>query len=65
MAIWCYHNSTTFDELLRQSIAIDGDSDSVAAVAGSIWGLSGQEVPEQYIAKLNTLDPIKYAISLI
>lgn len=46
MAIWAYCNSETFDELLVKSICHGGDSDSVAAVAGSLWGLSGKEVPE-------------------
>lgn len=46
MAIWAYCNSSSFDELLVKSICHNGDSDSVAAVAGSLWGLSGKEVPE-------------------
>jgi len=65
MAVYCYHTSNTFDELLRRSIAHDGDSDSTAAVAGSLWGLSGREVPQKYILKLDALDAIKYTISLI
>jgi ADP-ribosylglycohydrolase len=60
MAIWAYSEANTFDELLALSIAHDGDSDSVAAVAGSLWGLSGREVPQKYIDKLDALDAIKY-----
>jgi len=65
MAIWAYNNSSTYDELLTLSICHPGDSDSVAAVAGSLWGLSGHEVPEKYISKIDALDAIKYVISLI
>ncbi len=63
MAILAYTQAESFDELLQLSIAHDGDSDSVAAVAGSLWGLSGREVPQKYIDKLDSLDAIKYVIN--
>ena len=63
MAILAYTQAETFDELLQLSISHDGDSDSVAAVAGSFWGLSGREVPQKYINKLDALDSIKYVIN--
>lgn len=63
MAIWAYTKANTFDELLSLSIAHDGDSDSVAAVAGSLWGLSGREVPQKYIDKLDAGDAIKYVVN--
>ena len=65
MAIWSYHTANTFDELLQLSICHNGDSESVAAVAGSLWGLSSKEVPDKYIQKLDALDAIKYTISKI
>jgi ADP-ribosylglycohydrolase len=42
MALWAVQNSKTFDELLVNSICHEGDSDSVAAIAGSVWGLQGK-----------------------
>lgn len=60
MAIWAYCTAKDFDDLLRLSIAHDGDSDSVAAIAGSLWGLSGKEVPRKYIEKLDALDALVY-----
>lgn len=63
MAIWAYSKAITFDDLLMLSISHSGDSDSVATVAGSLWGLSGKEVPEKYIKKLNALDAIEYTIN--
>lgn len=60
MAIWAYCKAATFDQLLELSIAHGGDSDSVAAVAGSLWGLSGKEVPQKYIRKLDAIDAIDY-----
>ena len=65
MAIWAYSHAKTFDELLELSITHKGDSDSVAAIAGSFWGVSGKEVPEKYINKIDALRPIKYLISRI
>lgn len=47
MALWAVMHSDTYEELLLQSIAHDGDSDSVAAVAGCLWGLLMKEMPDQ------------------
>ena len=65
MAIWVCCKAETFEDLLRLSIAHDGDSDSVGAIAGSLWGLSGGDVPQKYIDKLDALLPIKYIIDEI
>lgn len=61
MAIWAVHNSKTFDELLVNSIWHDGDSDSVAAVAGSIWGYLGR--PFDYYDRVVEQAPIEYIIN--
>jgi ADP-ribosylglycohydrolase len=63
MAIWANLKATSFDHLLQLSIAHNGDSDSVGAVAGSLWGLSGKSVPIKYIEKLNALEPINYIVA--
>jgi ADP-ribosyl-[dinitrogen reductase] hydrolase len=65
MAEWAYCKANSFEELLALSIAHGGDSDSVAAVAGSMWGFSGREVPKKYIAKLDALDAVTYIVSRI
>lgn len=65
MAVWAYCKAESFDDLMALSIAHDGDSDSVGAIAGSLWGLSGREVPQKYIDKLDALDAINYVISII
>ena len=64
MAHWAVTKSITFDELLAYSIAHDGDSDSVAAIAGSIWGLLGREVPVKYIEKIAEKKAIDYVLNL-
>ena len=61
MAIWAVYNSKTFDELLVNSIWHDGDSDSVAAIAGSIWGYLGKDF--DYYGKVVEKEPIEYIIS--
>jgi ADP-ribosylglycohydrolase len=65
MALWAFVNARNYDELLTLSIAHDGDSDSVGAVAGSLWGLSGKHVPTQYIEKLKERDVIQYIATQI
>ena len=65
MAIWAYIHAETFDELLMISIAHDGDSDSVAAIACSLWGLSGREVPLKYIDKLTAHDALDFCVTMI
>lgn len=52
MAIWAFHHAKDFEELLTLSICHEGDSDSVAAVAGSLWGLAGRPGCEKYINRL-------------
>jgi ADP-ribosylglycohydrolase len=59
MALWAVQNSNTFDELLVNSICHEGDSDSVAAIAGSIWGLQGK--PFDYfhrVVESKTIDDV-------
>jgi ADP-ribosylglycohydrolase len=57
-ALWAVANSRNFDELLVKSIHHSGDSDSVAAIAGSIWGLCSREI--KYVDRLQELAPINY-----
>lgn len=52
MAIWAVYYAETFEELLTLSICHEGDSDSVAAVAGSLWGLAGRPGWQKYYARL-------------
>lgn len=63
MGVYAFLKAKTFDELLQISISHSGDSDSVAAVAGSLWGLSGKNIPSEYIQKLDALDAIKWIIN--
>jgi ADP-ribosylglycohydrolase len=63
MAIWAVENSKTFDELLVKSIHHSGDSDSVAAIACSIWGLRGREF--SYYDNVVEKAPIEYIIDRI
>lgn len=61
MAIWAYQNARDFDELLVMSICHSGDSDSVAAIAGSLWGLSNKEF--SYYENIFEKRPIEYTVS--
>ena len=46
MACWAVGNANTFEEMLILSITHDGDSDSVAAVAGALWALGGRPIDD-------------------
>ena len=63
MAIWAYQNARDFDDLLVLSICHRGDSDSVAAIAGSLWGLSNKEF--SYYENVFEKRPIEYIIDRI
>lgn len=52
MALWAFSKATDFEELCVKAICHSGDSDSVAAVAGSLWGLAGRKVPMTLINRL-------------
>ena len=52
MANWAFTNSTTYNDLLINAIAHPGDSDSVAAVAGSLWGMHGKSAPQELVDRL-------------
>ena len=66
MSIWAFEKSNTYEELLVNSIWHSGDSDSVAAVSGMIWGMCyASGAPDKYINKLNALDALKYVEKLI
>ena len=58
MAIWSVTKAKNFDHLLRLSVAHDGDSDSVASVAGSLWGLTGKSFPVNAVFRLDAYDAI-------
>jgi ADP-ribosylglycohydrolase len=56
MAVWAYNDSTTYEELLVTSICHPGDSDSVAAIAGSLWGVAGLPIPHRLASRLVQVD---------
>lgn len=63
MAIWAAGVATDFDHLLALSIAHPGDSDSVGAMAGALWGLMGKDVPIKYMDKIVEKDAIDYVLN--
>lgn len=62
MAIWAAGTANDFDDLLARSIAHDGDSDSVGAMAGALWGLMGKAVPIKYTEKIAEKDAIEHVL---
>lgn len=62
MALWAFGRSKTFKDLLMHSICHEGDSDSVAAVAGSLWGLAGRPIPDGMENRLVEHDVIQRTV---
>lgn len=62
MALWAFGRSKTYKDLLIHSICHDGDSDSVAAVAGSLWGIAGRDIPKGMENRLVEFDVIERAV---
>lgn len=58
MALWAVHHSISYEELLTNSICHAGDSDSVAAVAGSLWGITHPFTPTGRLAEQDAVDYI-------
>jgi ADP-ribosylglycohydrolase len=52
MALWALVHARDYNHLLELAICHEGDSDSVAAVAGSLWGLAGLGGWEKYASRL-------------
>lgn len=52
MALWAVERALNYDHLLELCICHGGDSDSVAAVAGGLWGLAGLGGWERYVPRL-------------
>ena len=52
MALWAVQHAKDYGHLLELCIAQPGDSDSVAAVAGGLWGLAGLNGYESQIGRL-------------
>lgn len=53
-AIWCVGNSTTFKEAILMAVNLGEDTDTVAAITGSIAGMYKQldNIPEEWLGKI-------------
>lgn len=61
MAMWAVYNcqyddiGTIMENMMIKAICHPGDSDSVAAIAGSIYGVQGGPIPQHLLARLEHL----------
>jgi hypothetical protein len=60
MAIWSFTSARNFEELLDLSVAHPGDSDSVAAVACSLWGIASRPGWQKYYEQVNEREMIDF-----
>lgn len=60
MALWAVAKSDTFEQCLVNAVAHGGDSDSVGAVAGSLWGLMTGEMPsDRLLTRVDEWEELK------
>ena len=61
------HREKTFDELLNYTIQVGGDVDTIAAMAGSIWGACRgyRMFPSEKINRLENSDRLKSLAKLL
>lgn len=63
MATWAVSKALNYDHLLELAITHKGDSDSVAAVAGALWGLAGLSGYERHLSRLVEVDAVLSVIA--
>lgn len=54
-SIYCFLISSSFEDAIRKSISIGGDSDTIACITGSIAEAFYGEIPKDYIMKAKNL----------
>lgn len=64
LAIGAVANSRSYLEAVSSSATIDGDSDTVAAIAGALCACIGWLPDEDLVERLNLIKPISYASKL-
>lgn len=62
LAVGAVLHHDNYLDVITSAAAINGDSDTVASIAGGLAAASGMVVPPELIAKLNVLGPISYVL---
>lgn len=60
--LWCFLNNDNYEKIVTESIRLGGDTDTIAAISGSLAGLFYQDITEKYISKLKNLEFINEII---
>lgn len=67
-AAWALSTSSSYEETVNKAVALGGDTDTIACIAGSAagayYGIGGDKgIPEKYVKELKGLNLINNAIS--
>lgn len=65
LAVGAVAHSNTYMEVIEKAAVMDGDSDTVAGIAGGIAAACGMSPPEKYRDKINVKDAIEYTLRLV
>jgi len=59
-ALYCFLSNNNFKDVIKAAVNIDGDSDSIAAIAGSFYGAAYgvESIPQEWIDRLSCKDKI-------
>ena len=62
-AIWCVSQSQNFEEAILKAVNLGDDTDTVAAVCGSMAGVVFKEIPEKWMKNLRKRELIEKVVN--
>lgn len=65
LALGSLVHGLNYKSVVKMAATIDGDSDTVASIAGGLAACAGMEVPAHQVERLNALDAIDYMCAKI
>ena len=62
-AIWCVAKSQNFEDAILKAVNLGDDTDTVAAVCGSMAGIMFKEIPEKWVKSLRRRKLVEKVVS--
>gem|GEM_PF-7026048 len=51
-ALWAFAGAASYEDAVTRAIALGGDTDSIAAIAGALAGAAGHAIPLAWIGAI-------------
>ncbi len=55
-SLWCLFNSNSYEEAVLKAVNLGDDTDTVAAITGSMAGALYEDVPDKWISNINNIE---------